>query len=1537
MTDLRLPRMLTLRAWEAELSGASGLLDGGLLLDFSKVEFADFGALARALLLIDAASRQGAPVTVTLPARYVTAGEERMTERYAATHHMDAEQARREFVRRARFRGMALAFMRHVGFLGALHGRNLPPGTVQVVSESAGGPADEADLMGGPTVTEPQTGPSRARRLLSFRWITLLPDKRPRAAEAIATGLADLGLPHGDARALGQTAVAGLLANAAERGSPDRPFALVGAILHPADVFAQRSQGIHTALEEIADYARENDGWVLRLIVADAAPELIGDTAESILRTFDEPSAVAGRTGSLWRVNQVVRGFQGDVLVRSGDALAGRLHSPVAQGSHLTETKLGLLPGSLTELVVPAAPHVSAPAPTWDDFLPDDEGRLLWVNAPLDLRDGLADRDRRELERQARAADDDMAVVGVVTAVPAAGDPDRLNVGEAEPAMRAVLDATSRLGGPATMITIFPDADPRLLELCVAGFDGEPAAGDDGGPRGPVLVLGGYGPAHWCGGTPPLRAVLSALGEAGGRLEVLAALSVWRGAGGDPEDWWRVVREHPRLLGVRDDRLELLLSPRLVYLGLEENANAVLARTIDEAGAGVERIRVRGRALWVTNRFIDVDAMLTGTIGISMAAFALARKVETRLREAGPAMAVAEVASAGPGLVRRLSECLALGGRYYRTPGEYDIGELEVDERIPQGASVVLCTDQVVTENTVRRAAATIAGGGARPLIIACVLDARAARGAVELLNHTVPVVSLVSANLDPGPADADAPVVDLDPLMMRPTVPVPPPATPVSEDEFLGWCTDVPGALRLGHIERPPNRHFSAFIRPSLLLRHRSTREKIVNAILDAAAQAFADVGLAELPGSAEQPWEIWHVGSGESDAGGLAAAVQYELAARRAHSRPPVPVPRGVAGGAWAFPTALRENGGARPVLVLDWASVSGGTMLHLTRLAARCGATAVVAISLIDQLDPPDAEVLRMLRSITGRDGRSVPVAMRFVTRTSIGPLTAHNCAICAAKARYGLDSPAIPEPLREHAGQIRGMMRLRGPGELAPDAATDLFADPIGNEDVVDYLRWRGLLVRARRDLPARQEVIDRLGALDRRPSVDREPWGLPGLIRLVAAEQQWLKLPPLRFANARQLMCDTCVHGLERATTDSTWLRLQILIVLSVAAPERIAGLLPALLKAVVNEPVLVDQLFLDVCRLIHRPPTDSPVDKEKIRQSLHDARDDLERRGFPDENWRQDRLSMISELIGIVHYHGRPAPRTAQAAWDYLRDDLVKPVRDHVLNAELLAVRSFVGNLPEQSPTDESKAKVLKNWAQCKEHLVSHALAYLPALREIVAGKYAALRLGAQQQPRLLRAIDAGAAAFGDIDELLAQLVKEPWQPGEPYWNEIRDRLLQRLDWWNRMFLATHVDGGEHPALLVGLIEAAPTWMSLVETVLHDRVEKAVTHRPEPGDVKVFCPEGLLRGLIDQLLDNIEQHRVPDAECRVELTLDRPDATSARFVLRNTAAQPSGRPGRGLLSYAENLRPFGGGLSYGPDETERTFTVTVTLPVWEGA
>ena len=100
-----------------------------LTLDFSRVEFADFGALARALLLLDAAVKSGIPATVVLPDTTVITASE------------PGDPGAAQAARQARTRGDTLAYMRQVGFVDSLRAPHWKPGAVRILDRSLTTPA----------------------------------------------------------------------------------------------------------------------------------------------------------------------------------------------------------------------------------------------------------------------------------------------------------------------------------------------------------------------------------------------------------------------------------------------------------------------------------------------------------------------------------------------------------------------------------------------------------------------------------------------------------------------------------------------------------------------------------------------------------------------------------------------------------------------------------------------------------------------------------------------------------------------------------------------------------------------------------------------------------------------------------------------------------------------------------------------------------------------------------------------------------------------------------------------------------------------------------------------------------------------------------------------------------------------------------------------------------------------------------------------------------------------------------------------------
>ncbi|MGH3193104.1 MAG: hypothetical protein ACRDOL_38800 [Streptosporangiaceae bacterium] len=607
------------------------------------------------------------------------------------------------------------------------------------------------------------------------------------------------------------------------------------------------------------------------------------------------------------------------------------------------------------------------------------------MNCFFDPERGIADADRARLSELAHGSYPSRGADGLIITVPLpdvgrAGIDDRWRG-----ATHQVLKYASSIAHGGLVVVAFPDADPHVLGPCAAAFNEELALADEDTSH-PILVLDCRGEPAWCGGSIPLRAVLVLLSERGGAVDAAAVADCWRAGSGEPALLAETLSANRHLLDSSSERVALRLSLPGVHEAVARAVGQRLATAIEAGREGVEFGAFRGPTLSLTDRWISVEPLLAATAGTSVAAFVLARKVEMALRGStlprDTSTVVYQTGSALRQLAPHLSECLSLGGRFYQQQSELSIGEPPIGEQVPPGRKVVLYTDLIRMENTVRRAVRMIASWNADPLIITCVIDARDERGPIRVLNRTIPVVSLTEAEVGFS-GSADGYIVDIDPLMLKPTLPTSRDSIPGAEVDLLTWCATGPDVLRLGHIDDPPRRHYSPFFRPQAM-HQQEVRDQITEAVLANVRLAFADIHTRSgADSNMDMPLAIWYVQS-DGNAGELAETVRGCLCADGFQVDAVTAVPRQIAGDSWAFPVSLSDLRRPVDVLILHWWAITGSTMQHLVRLAAKGGASWIAAIRVLKQMDDPnDAEVLRMLRVV------SVPSAAAAADAGAPGP--------------------------------------------------------------------------------------------------------------------------------------------------------------------------------------------------------------------------------------------------------------------------------------------------------------------------------------------------------------------------------------------------------------------------------------------------------------------------------------------------------------------------------------------------------------------
>lgn len=1584
MTEFRFPPVLSTTAWETEFdahgasagegAGLGGFARGGPHLDFGRVEQVEFGVLARALLLLDAAVAAGVGATVTLPAHEVeqsqtseTHGGRDHTGRDARSGGADPDgwsRARRTRHRAGR-RGQARAFMRQAGFREAPH---WPADAVRVRGAGAAEQGEELD--------EPPSGDVAAgrgeqavepvgyrRRLLPLQWLQPVEGAGLRGAAryvALEQGLGDLGLSAADARAISETVLAELIENAARldasRGC-GAPRVLVGGQLldrgcppWQSDPFAA------TALSTSA----ADSGW----------PPESDEGASRVLHL------VAGGSGS---------------------------------------------PETLFEATVPIGPRFAAPTGHWSGHPAlHRPHRLGWFSCSLDPREGLAAADRAAFTAAAARARGSVGIAGTrtsgIVATVSTGEQSGAGgwpTGTMRQAVRQALDFLAGDSERAAVAAVFPDLTWQVLESCVAGGEshgsstggGTPGTRKGGGDRGdidqnpdsgrsptsksstdqaPMLVLGAHGHPMWHGGSAPIRAVLELLTRVGGVVPVREARGGWLAAGGAADEFEHFLRGRKQLVTVEGSSLILLLSPLHVLSTLTDAAQRELSGEVARGGEGVRRGVFRTPTLAVTNRWLDTGRLLDAAIGFDVAAFTLARAVQAELAALPPSRApvvVAQTHTCPPRLALRLSECLALGDRTYPASGELDRDGWPTAGDVPPEARVVLCADVILTENTVRRAVADIARH-AEPAVIACAVDARAQRGRIRVLNREIPVVALAEIDLEVGQAEqlermgrarrlqALAPgvgappvVVDVDPVALRPVPARAPERLAMSEEELLYWCAPQPespaGALRIGHIEYTSRLHTSAAIDLDRMFRRDDARTRVTDAVVDAAKRALARVRHRGDAARAGDGIRIWYPGGPRGNAGLLAQAAYARLSESGQRVDAPVGVPHPAHSGAWSVGTAAdgrqpREEP-ARPgtLLIIDFAARTGRTLQHLIQQGVRAGAERIVAVVLLDLLPEQDSGLLASLSAVSpeqggGRAARGsdVPVAVRFISSSSLGGLESHECGVCVTRDGYTQVAEA-PLRLRRHADRLRELLGPRRRDELFESAPADLFGVPLLGDDAIDYLRWRALLRRALHDTGARQEVLERLSALSL--SSPDSVWGRRGLIRLLAAEHGWLKLPPQRFTVVREQLARCCLEELNNPAPESPWLRAQAVMVLASAAPRRFAVLLPELVEAGADEPVVVDQVCLEAFRLARRPWHDSPVDPAELRSGLMRCREYLEGSGAGwDRLVLEDCIHVVRQLILLAELKPRPRPGDPREAWARLAGQWAEPAGRQRFESRLLRVRDFVEDLQVAEPSRERAAAAEADLRECARLVEERVLAFLPRLREILAGHYAADLLGRPDQDRLVELAGTNVASLLGLSEQFAALVREPRRPDDGRWRAQRRDLLERIGWWYGTLFTARRPGVDSPARLMDLVRSVPASVGeAVACAVESRGLAGAVKAAGDLDVSVFCPRDLLVEAVGQVLDDARRRFAADEDADedeplFEVSVRRPGPDGVQMVIRHSGPLPGLEPGpgRGFAALARALRPFGGWLtgrvlsSRPPEGTGWTYEAIIALRPW---
>ncbi|RZU48792.1 hypothetical protein EV385_0516 [Krasilnikovia cinnamomea] len=1489
-------------------------------VDLSEVGYADFVTLGRLLVFVRSVTDAGADCSVRLPS----------IEGLRTGTPQDWNTAPRVMRRQT-----CRLYLEQTGMVEALgHHIDEEPRSDAVAANmdlESPGPASQA-------------APShRYRRILRYRWMKVesvrnMLMKRPD--ETYRT-LREMGLRSETAAAVNRGIVFELLENAEQHS--DTAEILLGGVIVDPDTSGARAADFHTSMQTSARHAAAVNSPLIRLVVADTGRGVV--RADAIVRAFDTclgdaDSGFDGAARGLWKVSRVVRAYRGALLVSNRMHVVGR----VFEGGEAGEV-LGTAPGGLTgtfvECAVLTSPGDSALIGAGQLATPrrrqsTARPKITSVTTQLSSPAGLLDEDRariRDLRGSLPAGTTDL-VVAVNT--PHTGDrADDAGIGHA---IAQIMDIAAEDITAQPVTIAFPNVNRPLMSVAVeylnAGFDERAAEGAALPP--PILVIAPSNGHYWVGGTPLQRRVLARLSTAD--PPAADTISSW------PDDEAAAIAElanRTRLLLVGEESVALQARPEDAVTALAGWVGDEIARTIRDAPRGSGQGDVwRGRyltpTLRVTNRWFDLDALLDRLTLQALTGVTLAALVEDAV---GPLNG-----DATPPVIVRLEHTPAeMAAAFARSLTGHDesVDSLQdvpsAEHQSDASTRVLLVTDVVSSGTTLFRALTDAVDRELVPVGVAAVVDARTVEHRVSEPHHVeygsgrIPLVSLATVDIDAS-ADDQGGSEPIDPVLRRPEAGRRPTPRYLVEQDAYVHALQRNTAARLGHIERPADRHYTAYVDPTLLFREKEWSRRVFDKITGVISERHRDSFGADDAAACL----LFPAGTAD-DLTTTADWLHAALTTAGLNLARPIAVPRAAHAGNWQL-TGSVNLPPVKHAVILDSGSSSGHTVQQLVGLAADNDAVTITVVLLLNGMSDSDAVNLQRMATVrrSVRESTLGPAALEiyYVAKTAMRSITSGRCAICALRRRYGsvtLYAP-IPHALAGHRAWLMRTLEARTKPVLFEEQAADLFGASVSQPDCVEYLSWRLQLRDAALDTTRRAKLFRRL------PAVARNQPARDALVRLLVAESQWLTSAPLWFPECRSKIADMAASMLadNSALLIEPRLRAQAAILLAHVAPERFARELSGILRTNRREGLVIEQVLLETLLLIVDPRGSVQYPRNRVAQQLTEGLVYLE-----DQLRDKDKapaiasdfvtLSLIRYMLSHARRPLRERPTDAQAAWFMLSHEMKSVSHDygnsvwHIQRGiELAAAGGTVG----------STERMRELWRTCERYLHEAILPNVEPLRQILLSKIVLADLAADDATRWEQSLSAGGDKVVDettvrLEDILSEIDKGIRPSAEK-----ADELLADLAWWPQFVL--NPDG-----LLPRVIERGP--IDVLQFIEEFFPPPAVIVAADPGDELdrrptsiAFCTNRLITDIFDHIRINAEiTHRIPGSpqKFRVELAQPRPDHIIVTVRNNGSARDTPGR-GTGLETLRHRLARFGGALKEVPAGEGWTYAVAVQLDVW---
>lgn len=1597
----------------------------GLFIDLSKVEFAEFSTLAQIALLIEGAARHKIRVSIALPLLRESKGEEDFIN-----DDLTQEDWATQVKKRIANRRKAFKFMKVSGFIDVIKVAHVPHADTLIEIKYD---YDKQDLsIENKDVIEDKFE-YLLKKIFPMKWFKPQTENDLLKSQNFATAVLGfeekIGLSREDAQVLAGTLLIELVENvhnyADDSKSDDvycQPYALVGAIVLD-NGYELRSENYQDYLTEFIEKINSDSSSIentkhkfIRIVVGDSGlgiPKVLrkyftseredeipkfenqeaSENDKVILWSLNrwstsdlKKSRIKRGTRGLWRINRLVRSYHGFITLRSDDSLLSIIHDLEISKPVKDNKKHRFLKGTFVDICLIPTLHTKKSA-----FLSEKKGinppkfELLYFDA--DSKSSMPETFQNILigKLAKSVLNDSKCVILAVDNIPLESSKktqsffSNLLIICAELANHGALAVIAlnrnwkQIEGAFESATFYWKSRKNLK----ASYD---KAKDD-----PIIVLDQKGVVKWFGGEDIVQSILSELNKASTNSINLKQIKEIVKTSLEDSSIKKLFRDQPDITEVNKEDIQLRFTSKDILEEVIKNVEKVLNKSIlDSDCESVKEGAFRIPTLEQVNRWINVEGLLKEKSLTHLAAFTMACKLKTsesKLYE--ELLTTAKIDSTSFEFADNFNKSLNENNKLASFSGGLGILENEELITIDSGQKVIVCTDIVMTANTLKHILSKLIRWKTFPTVIVCIFDARGenASDAIECLGKTINLVSLTKINIKLETKNTKN-LINIDPILRSPLslnsnrkIDY-----PIATEAFLTWCSANDNILYLGHIEGATGKHFLSYVNGEKTIDIESSiRDEIINLFFNNSTQWIDKLNKRTLDNSNSEKIEIWYP-SPDKFAILFATALQKRL---QNENKNYVlrKIPRAPLGGKWVYPSEVEKVKSTTSIIIVDWGALTAGTIQQLIRLAIEAGANNILALAFLSQMNPDEQLTLTRIQSYEYEEvlpnttniqpylfsleedsettvkiapetiKKNIPVKIIFFSHLNLRFYLPSECPLCDLQKYFQIDTEKCQlELLRLYAKHRKELLQFRDSENIFANPNVSVYGEQLESNEIVSILNIWQTLNAAIYSTERRFEVSQNLESLSNSDNIlDMINW-----VRALSADPTWLKIHPLRYENLREKIAAIAIYLILHSGTLSDQIIQQSLIVLRVTSIFSYIDNIQQFFRKFLGTHSIIQQVLYDIYSYLNKEIYESETTLIQIYRKLVLCREELIAAKHTLEDRKVSEYShTLNSLIRNVEFRKKKQlfiESSITDIWTELLNKYKHPMRSHheVIN-EMSYVYFKVNELviPELFPSKQEIEKSIDKWHKCQDFLSNNLFPFLSLLEDLFLGDFYNNVFLPEDSFRLRKIfelkenIDQSTEIINkNLNKILNYLDKDE----ESLDGEVIYSSIEEVKWWNKFFLEP--DSGREPeAQFLRIIKRCP---SNLKKCLDTAVEEMKTKYDfisqilfNEEDYEVFCDEELVKTCIAQIIENAcKNAELNDSEIFIEWTVEHSVNENILTLSAKNIGSENQAPSNGLgfISLNQKLKEFHGeikGRKLSDKISDWVFEARLTLLKWQ--